>query len=166
MFLRILPACKTETKPEWLCFTLVLFFSSFCLPEQSNDHWCREGETAGENLMSTYTNGVHSYFCCPVRKKPPNKTKTLSASVSHGVSASHTSSFPAAGGWGSPSDDLMRPLLISISQLACCSAWLKTREGITHFFFFFFFPSDYQKGKLSGSHRQRCKWMLVIQKRY
>lgn len=75
---------------------------------------------------------------CSNKTNKPNKTKTLSVSVSHGVSASHTSSFPAAGGWGSPSDDLMRPPLISISQLACCSAWLKTREGIADFFFFFF----------------------------
>lgn len=115
-----------------------LFLFSFCLPEQSNDHRCREGETAGENFMSTYTRSP-LLFCCPFRKtKHIQKTKTLSPSVSRGVSASHTSSFPAAGGWGSASDDLMRPPLISISQLACCSAWLKTREGIANLLLFFF----------------------------
>lgn len=47
--------------------------------------------------------------CCFSAIKKQNKTKKRSSTVSRGVSASHTSSFPAAGGWESPSDDLMRP---------------------------------------------------------
>lgn len=79
------------------------------------------------------------------------------ATVSHGVNTSHTSSLPAVRGRRSANDDLMRPQLISISQLAGCSAWLKTLEGIADF------PSDYQAWKLSGrEHRQEEMHMKPV----
>lgn len=80
------------------------FFS--CLSEQSHEHWCCEGETAGKN--NSASPALISVLFCQVSCVLPLFNNKSSAAVSHGVSTSHTSSFPALEGRRSPSDDLMR----------------------------------------------------------
>lgn len=145
-----------------------LFFFSFCLPEQSNDHRCREGETAGENFMSTFTRSP-LLFCCPVKKKKTKHRNPKDKNII-GVCIPRCKRLPYV--FISRCWRLREPewwlneasvnLYQSISLLLCLTEDTRGNSRPS----FFFFPSDYQAGKLSGSHRQRCKWMLVIQKRH
>lgn len=127
---------------------------SLCLPEQSDEHRRCQGETPGEGTSSFV------WVCCcssAISKQNTTNKKIMDCipwcKCLPYVFISCCWRVREPEWW---LNEALVNLYQSISLLLCLTDDTRGNSRL--------FPPEHQAGKLSGGHRQTCKWALVIYK--